>query len=198
MVRTALAALAVGAALVMSALFGVPGAAAAPSVVGPNYWCDYQGGSGGLCVSYNDGTGNGDDITNWAWGSGKNTVMDVVLDGSACNNGKVSSATDCPFSDSSLDSKYNGNDIWTIYNNSDTSACLGTNDSLYVVVRSCPGGSGNTTGSLWVTANQIASFVDVYGSDYAGSAQFLCGDAVSGDIMSVFSYSANYCQWGWR
>lgn len=162
---------------------------ATPALAGTGPVCD-NNITTGLCL-YANGT-NGHDVYGRALDGGGNAFeTDPELANVCDNTSKVSASEECPFSDDALNSKYNGDSIFTM-----------TNSPWYFLGRASgavvQGNKG--TGYLWIRVPtgqpDIYYFVNVAESNNFSTPEFLCAGAANDPVYlsPVFAGSGD-CEW---
>lgn len=168
-------------------------------------------GSGGTgwCMNLDGGVDkDGTAIINWYGGASyENFLPYTVL---RCNNGSVDASTGCPFSDTALDSTYNGDAIVEVKYNGGSNCVSDAYTSSTIgdaYLGSCPptgGGSGGSDGTVFVEAGSSscpllhnlmvddAYFINVYASDYYGEA---VGQQVGSGLGAQQYASSSYACW---
>jgi hypothetical protein len=164
-----------------------------------------------LCMNRKGGSyANGAVIIGWTFGDNNNNFGMVPLTGDICNHGKVSRAIQCPFSESTLNSRYDGKQILVLRESNVSDAeCigLGLDNSPVAGLTRCPdnNGYGGGIGVLFVGSqypNMPTYLVNVHASNDPNggggySPRFICLRYKGGGAYLYNPGDAGVCQFRW-
>jgi hypothetical protein len=112
------------------------------------------------------------------------TVQEIVCDGSGCGVG--------PFTDTALDKKYNGDDVW-FFTAGTTNLCVQLNVDTAAIALSALGQCGSAD-TLWVQSGHY--LINVAGSDAIGTSDyFTAASNTTGAALSGKVSGTDWQQW---